>query len=233
MKYIVKTTEPISLTTYRISTPNPNFNSCDKDAIRLSLIKEQGAICAYCMQRISDRWDSKLKKFKTEIEHYKSQDTYDGTNGLPDLRLNYTNMLGVCNGNAGNPVHKQHCDKSKDFLKNKDYLPLTIDPLNKNCERLIEYTASGKISSKNPTINHDLNVVLNLNEENLVKNRKKAIDFAVQSIISSISKHKKDKSWTKSIILQEKKKWEFLNNSAYTPFCQAVINYLDKRLNRI
>jgi len=110
MKHIVKSSEPMSLTTYS-STPNANFDDCNKEDIRKSLLQEQGALCAYCMQRISNEWDSKLRKFKAEIEHYKSQDEY------PVLNLKYSNMLGVCNGNAGNPIHKQHCDKSKD-LKN-------------------------------------------------------------------------------------------------------------------
>ncbi len=231
MKHIIKTAEPVSLTTYR-STPNANFDDCNKEDIRLSLINEQGAICAYCMQRISNQWESKLRKFKTEIEHYKSQDVYNGENGFPDLRLNYTNMLGVCNGNAGKPIHKQHCDKSKDFEANKQYLPLTINPLNLNCQELIEYKASGKISSKNPTINRDLNIVLNLNEEDLVKNRKKAIDTAVQSIMTKIPRNRRANDWNKSVIREEKEKWITLYNSGYNQFCQAVIFYLDKKINR-
>jgi len=225
MKHIIKTAEPVSLTTYR-STPNANFDGCNKEDIRLSLINEQGAICAYCMQRISNQWNNKLRKFKTEIEHYKSQDVY------PDLSLNYTNMLGVCNGNAGKPIHKQHCDKSKDFEKNKKYLPLTINPLNPNCQELIEYKASGKITSKNEIINRDLNIVLNLNEEDLVKNRKKAIDLAVQSIKNAIPKNRKNQDWNKADIKKEKDKWKMLYNSEYQPFCQAVIYYLDKRLKK-
>ncbi len=73
MKHIVKNTEPQSLKTYR-STPNASFNDSNKEDIRKSLIEEQGAICAYCMKRISNKWNAKLQKPFTEIEHYKSQD---------------------------------------------------------------------------------------------------------------------------------------------------------------
>jgi uncharacterized protein (TIGR02646 family) len=232
MKHIIKTKEPVSLSTYR-STPNANFDGCDKESIRLSLIKEQGALCAYCMQRISNEWNIVLKKFKTEIEHYKSQDVYNGENGNPDLRLNYSNMLGVCNGNAGEPSHKQHCDKSKDSEVNKTYLPLIINPLNRNCLDLIEYNASGIISAKDPRINLELNTILNLNEQNLVRNRKSAIDIAVQSINSKNSKIQKANDWKKAAINKEIDKWSTLYESGYSPFCQAVIFYLVKRLNKI
>jgi len=224
MKHIVKTTEPVSLTTHR-STPNANFDDCNKEDIRLSLINEQGAICAYCMQRISNDWNNNLGKPKTEIEHYKSQDEY------PELSLKYSNMLGVCNGNAGMTPRKQHCDKSKDLEKNKQYLPLTINPQNPNCERLIEYKASGLISSKNEIVNRDLNIILNLNEPDFVKNRKKAIDLAVQSIKNSIPEKRKNQSWNKADIRKEKDKWKMLYNSEFRPYCQAVISYLEKCLN--
>jgi uncharacterized protein (TIGR02646 family) len=225
MKHIVKNSEPISLTKYR-STPNANFESCNKEDIRMSLIQEQGAICAYCMQRISLEWDKKLDKPKAEIEHFKSQ------NEFPELSLKYSNMLGVCNGNAGKPTHKQHCDKSKDSNRNKQFLPVTINPLIVDCEKKIEYKKNGKIFSKNEIINRDLDIVLNLNEPNLVKNRQNAIDFAVQSIISSIPKNRKDQTWNKADIKKELVKWKTLYNSEYLPFCQAVIYFLEKEINR-
>jgi len=105
MKYINKKHEPDSLTAYR-PTPNSNFNDCNKEDIRTLLLKEQGYICAYCMKRIDNKWNTKLKKFNTEIEHYKSQDVYNGKKGKPNLTLNYNNMLAVCNGNAGMPKSK-------------------------------------------------------------------------------------------------------------------------------
>lgn len=236
MKYILKGNEPRSLTTYR-STPNASFEGCNKATIRLSLIEEQGAICAYCMQRISNKRNSKLSKPCTEIEHYKSQDVFNGTNGKPDLRLNYNNMLGVCNGNAGFPIHKQHCDKSKDFKKNKVYLPLTIDPLHPNCEKLIHFKGNGKIFSKNEVIHRDIDLVLNLNESSLVNNRKIAIDMAILAIKSKQKRRQKSNQtesdgWRIAAINQELAKWKQLNKKGYNPFCQAVIYYLEKKLKQ-
>jgi len=228
MKHIVKNKEPQSLKTYR-STPNASFNGCNKEDIRKSLIEEQGAICAYCMKRIRNKWNLKLQKPFTEIEHYKSQDIYNGIDGKPDLRLNYTNMLGVCNGNARNPKHKLHCDKSKDLEKNKPLLPLSIDPLNPNCEQLIEFRGNGKAVSKNPTIHSEINDVLNLNEENLVKNRTVAINTAIESINK---KRGANKEWRRSDINAEIKAWKKRYKSGYRPYCRAVISYLEKRLSR-
>jgi len=218
MKYIKKNNEPVSLKNY-CSTPNAFFEGCNKKEIRKSLIKEQGAICAYCMQRISEEWIEELSKFKTEIEHYKAQKFY------PDLRLTYLNMLGVVNGNAGNGKHKFHCDKSKANSS------LTINPLNKNCETLIKFRANGKVYSDDKQINSEIKDILNLNEDSLVKQRREAIIFAIQSI-NKIQKKKKGESWSTSIIEKEKQKWEERYEKGYRPFCQAVIQYLDKKLNR-
>ncbi len=228
MKYISKSKEPKSLTEYR-STPNASFDNCNKEDIRLSLLKEQGYICAYCMDRINDNWNKDLRKYNTEIEHYKSQDVYNGKNGKPDLRLNYNNMLAVCNGNAGMPKYKQHCDKSKDLSSNKQYLPLTINPLDKKCEKLVKFLASGKISSENEEIKRDLVVVLNLNERELVKARKIAIDEA----IGNLDNKNKKRKWSLASIKTERKKWANLNDVGYEPYCQAVINYLDRKIQKI
>lgn len=229
MKFIQKKNEPNSLIECR-STPYASFDNCNKEDIRVSLIKEQGAICAYCMKRISAEWNSELNKYNTEIEHYKSQDVYNGKKGKPDLRLNYNNMLGVCNGNAGFSKHKQHCDKSKDFKGNKKFLPLTINPLNLNCEKLIEFKGNGKITSKDETINRDIQIVLNLNEQQLVKNRKVVIDTAIQSLNEG---GKKKNTWNISSIKNELKKWKKLDERGnYQEYCQAVVYILERRLNK-
>jgi hypothetical protein len=43
----------------------------DKDVLRLSLLEEQGYICAYCMRRIENN------PLKTKIEHWKSREVYN------------------------------------------------------------------------------------------------------------------------------------------------------------
>lgn len=56
MKYIKKGKPPKSLIDYK-RTPDATYEGCNKDDIRICLIAEQGAICAYCMGRISRERD--------------------------------------------------------------------------------------------------------------------------------------------------------------------------------
>jgi len=144
MKYIEKkmNNEPRSLRTYR-STPGAAYDSCNKTDIREALLNEQGYLCAYCMRRIKSK--------TTDIEHYLAQ------SNDPKLKLNYRNMLGVCNVSEGMPSKEQHCDKSRGNQI------LSINPLGKGCENEIKYGSDGEIYSGNSSVNHDLNIKLNLN----------------------------------------------------------------------
>lgn len=143
MKFIEKNAEPPELIEHR-ATPGADFDGSPKSEIRKSLIKEQKGICAYCLSRITEEWVLALNKYKTEIEHYRSQESN------PELSMSYNNMLGVCNGNDGQGQHKLHCDKSKDLKNNKASLPLTLNPLDRNCEQSILYTRQGLIDSHTP-----------------------------------------------------------------------------------
>jgi len=75
MKYIQKGKPPKALTKYKDTTPGATFESAPKAEIRAELLNEQGWLCAYCMRRISDKYNPKLAKYKTEIEHFKSMAT--------------------------------------------------------------------------------------------------------------------------------------------------------------
>lgn len=116
MKRIIKGKETLSLVEHRLKPFADYDNYSEKDELRVSLLTEQGHICCYCMQRISD---SRMK-----IEHWKSQDDY------PELQLDYNNLLGACQGGEGSPKHLQHCDTRKGNTE------ITINPLDtiKNCE---------------------------------------------------------------------------------------------------
>lgn len=221
MKHIIKKreNEPSSLIEYR-STPNANYDDCNKEDIRLALLKEQGYICAYCMQRINNRRNKNGEPLTT-IEHYKAQ-SHD-----ENLRLNYFNMLGVCRGNEGQPRRLQHCDSSRGNI------PLKINPLDKNCESLVKYSSSGDIYSEHEIIDNDLQNTLNLNQKWLVEGRKNAIDLAIQTLQHKYKK-KQGQGWSRSDLIKEIKTWESRNSDTqFQPFCQAVIYYLKKKLSRI
>ncbi|HUW07262.1 MAG TPA: hypothetical protein VMW01_13475 [Williamwhitmania sp.] len=98
---IVKIKEPKELFAYRLQ-PNAEYDGANftpvKDAIRQSLLEEQGYICAYCMQRIQN------DRTKMKVEHWQSQSK------TPALQLDYKNMLAVCLGNQSYSYNNTHCD---------------------------------------------------------------------------------------------------------------------------
>jgi uncharacterized protein (TIGR02646 family) len=159
VRQIVKLLEPESLTAHR-QTPHSDFdNYLDKDALRATLVSEQGALCCYCMKRI--HVDGSLMK----IEHWRSQDNY------PQEQLTYSNLLGGCKGGEGNPLDFQHCDTRKG---NAD---LQWNPANSahHIETRISYGLDGTISSDDHIFNDQLNSVLNLNLPLIKNNRKGAL----------------------------------------------------------
>lgn len=205
MKFIQKQKEPSSLTQHRASSHANYVNYPKKDDLRKALLSEQGNICCYCMQRI--------KEDKMKIEHWKSQSNY------PQLQLIYNNLMGVCRGNEGQPKKLQHCDTSK-----ADY-QITINPTHINCEQLTRFSISGEIISDNEDIQKDLNIVLKLNTQILVKNRQFVLDEALRDFYQRYPKG----TWTKAIIQREINKWI---NPPYREYCQIVIFYLRKKLSK-
>ncbi len=88
--------------------------------LREQLVKEQGYICCYCQQRI-DIKEGEVPKMK--LEHFKPKDIYDGTqkdadgNTLPNLSLDYNNMLAACKGYANEETHCDSCKSGKELQK--------------------------------------------------------------------------------------------------------------------
>ncbi len=219
MKYIAKdiSNEPRSLKEHR-STPGASYDDCNKRDIRQALLKEQGYICAYCMQRINEEYDERGYQINSNaaprIEHYEAQSSPTGE----DLRMNFLNMLAVCTGDRGFADDLLHCDKSRGNV------PLTIDPRQESCERYIRYRGNGEIYSDRHDIEQDLHKTLNLNTPYLKNGRKSAINLAINNL-------KKD--YSKSSIKKALKKWEQINKKgAFQPFCQAAIYYLSKKLQK-
>jgi len=210
MKYIRKGKEPDSLTQHRAKGNLSYDDYREKDELRECLVKEQGYICCYCMQRI------KPHREKMRIEHWHPQSK------PPDKQLDYRNMLGACTGNEGKPKVLHHCDKSRGEKT------LTINPTNESCETLIKFSVSGKISSDNEQVNKDLNETLNLNMESLIKIRKLVLDEAIKNF----QKKHPVSQWTKEILEREISRWSSSSHGAYKPYCQIVIYYFQKKLSR-
>lgn len=222
MRQIIKGQIPPSLSEYK-RTPNATYDGFSaKNDVRDALIQEQKGLCAYCSGRIANIWNADLNDYKTTIEHYKSRTDF------PNLQLEYSNMLGVCNGTiSGNSKNILHCDKKRGSKI------LTINPLSKNGELQIKYSLNGIISSENDAIQHDIDVNLNLNVRHLVQNRKMLIDTANQRMKSNYPK-KTNEFWTKAEIEKEIRYWNETNQKGnLRPFCQSAIAYLQNKLRRI
>ncbi len=124
-------------------------------------------------------------------------------------------------GNEGHPKHLQHCDTQKGDEN------ITINPTNENCESLIKFSSFGEISSDDEQLSKNMNEILNLNLETLRKNREAVLDEAIKSF-----QKKHPGQWTKEVLEREISRWSSLSNGAYTPYCQIVVYYFQKKLSR-
>lgn len=156
-----------------------------KEALRTSLVEEQGEICAYCMRRIKN--DS-----TTKIEHYTPRDS--------ENELDYNNLLAVCSGNMGQPYNLQTCDTRKGNI------PIYINPQQKSHIMKIKYRKDGTIESSDPKANRDINEILNLNCEYgyLKRNRKQAYD----QLIFLLSSTHSNKAETRRTLLKLRNRYQ-------------------------
>ena len=103
-------------------------------ATKESLIKEQGAICCYCEQRIEGS--------SSHVEHFRGKARH------PQKVFDYTNLHASCNGSA-NTV--DHCCGHKRAEQGNPDLP--ISPLDTDCESRFRYTGLGKME---PAVDDDV-----------------------------------------------------------------------------
>ena len=214
MRNIQKQSEPISLTRHRCRSNSNYGNYAEKDDLRTSLVSEQRGICCYCMRRIYPT----LEKMK--IEHCQSQ----SPNKFPAKQLDYTNLLGACLGGLGKPRRDQHCDTRKG---DDD---ISFNPANSkhDVERLFKFPGTGRIEAINANdkqLQSEIDEVLNLNHSILVDNRKAVID----SFTEFLRREKvRDVDLPKYLAT-----WEGKNGGELEPFCQVVVYYLRKKIDRM
>lgn len=215
MRTITKSQEPQSLIEHR-ATPNATYDGYkEKDDLRTVMVRDQGAICCYCMARI------RPTRAVMKIEHFRCQTNH------PDLELNFNNLFAACLGNPGQSPNKQHCDTRKGsstFSRELINTPYRL-------EELVHYRSNGEIFAKDPDLDRDLNEVLNLNFGRLVENRKAALD-AFRIYLNT--KKNKGKQLTRPAIEALIQRWNGTGQEGITlePYCQVVVYWLRKRLNR-
>ena len=208
MREIAKGKEPLSLTQHR-STPHADYeNYLEKDMLRECLVDEQRGICCYCLSRIrATADDMKIEHWHSQAEHTTEQ-------------LDYSNLLGACMGNEGQPRSDQFCDTYKG---DKHLSRNPANPMHR-VEDLIRFEPNGRISSSDPGFDSELNSVLNLNVAFLVNNRKAAL----KAFIQTLQKREKIPRGTWQRLLRE---WNGESSVSYLrPFCNVIVYWLRKRL---
>lgn len=210
MKKIIKGTEPNSLTAYRSSISASNMKNKTiyedyrkKDVLRRQLLDEQGYICCYCMSRIGER--------NSKIEHFKPQSKFR------KFQIAYSNLFIACKGGDG--TQERFCDTKKDNQELN-----CIDLLSENN---IKFFINGKISSESTTqkimsdLTKEMNEVLNLNSEILVKNRKQTYDDFKNNMKSK---------WTKSKLQKAINGYKNKQDGKYAPYSEMMVYLLSKKL---
>jgi uncharacterized protein (TIGR02646 family) len=187
----------------------------DKDLLRLSLLKEQGYICAYCMRRLENN------PLRTKIEHWKTREDYNAESDFEGT-LDYNNLLAVCDGKTFDFLH---CD-SKRAQENPK---LTVNPIDKLLIAQITYLKNGKIESLNEAIQKDLEEHLNLNCQILQDNRKKILN----DIQKAFDIRCKGKNYEQSEAIKKKIVQYFIEkkrDAYFEPYCAIVIFIYKKYL---
>ncbi len=212
MRAIAKGAEPVELGRYR-AVPGAVYDGGDftpvKDAIREALLKEQGGLCAYCMQRI--------RAGTMRVEHWHCRRRYG------QETLDYRNMLGCCPGNEGQPWDSQHCDSRKG---NND---ISLNPANKahHDHMRIRYAGDGTIRSEEPQFDREINNVLNLNWYRLKQNRRAVVESVIQALSRKPGTRKRGE------VQRLIDRWNMPETEGLLrEYCDVAVYFLTKRLIR-
>lgn len=213
MIYISKGKEPASLTEYRKEKFAYYDGYKDKGDIRNALLKEQGYLCAYCMRRIS--------REKMKIEHWYPEEELSNSE-----RLDYSNMLGCCEGHlAGGKFREDTCDTHKKSTIIK------INPTKQKHIDQISYKHSGEIYSSNSEFQQDLDVTLNLNcDRHLLTENRKAVLDEVKRMLATMQKNG---LWNRKLL--EKVYLSYSSADAdgmKKEYAGIVLWYIGKKLNK-
>lgn len=166
MRLIKKSSpEPSVLLEYRKTSGNSghwnDLPTTEKDVVRERLLEDQGYLCCYCMRRID--------MAGMKVEHFLPR---GGPDGDPRREIDWSNLLGACDGNEGQRRSEQTCDTRKGSKK------LVLDPREAKHMQKVRYLADGilKVGRNDHELQKDVDEILNLNSKVLVRSRKNALD---------------------------------------------------------
>ena len=200
-------------------------NEFPKNEVKNILLHEQHGICAYCMKRI--RMDS-----HSRVEHLVP------LSKNKDKAIDYTNMLGVCDGREKITEDYGHilcCDAHKKETE------ISISPLDKFQMDKIAYDKDGKIYTEpyDEDMERDINEVLLLNgiqkkdgtvrdtSTELLKGRKDAYDRA-RKMMDALNRKGKCNSVTLEKIMDG-----LYNSDNREEYVGVKLYYFKKRYNSL
>jgi len=213
MKYIQKSAEPTSLSTWRIKqgTKIPTWKSFGRSGVKSQLLeillKEQGYICCYCGVAID--------KGSCHIEHFKPQ-------GIDEtVRFDYSNLIVSCQGEDQQPRVPVHCGHQKDNWYDEKLL---VSPLIANCREFFKYSTAGEIL---PTEEPSKKVAaettiekLALNIPKLQRMRQAAIDAELELLADEDFNEEEIRNIIKDYL-------ELNDDGKYQQFCATIVHILE------
>lgn len=225
MKQILKSnTEPQALVDFRDDSNGLNytwacFQNPYKNEYKTYLLKEQGHICAYCMQRIS------MDNMK--IEHLNPR--HNCKTEVEILRDN--NMVAVCKGITD---AEHHCDTRRGNLKpHLQALSILPTQSNPSCEDLTLFV-SGDFKAKygNSMIEDDINTKLNLNCNALKTARNSTEQGFIEGLITKAFDNGFE--WTLELLNDELNKilqiGVDIEQRRFNEFCLIEANILNQKI---
>lgn len=167
MRHITKGAEPPRLVAEKKKRGGTydGLSAACKSEIRQALLRDQGWLCCYCMQRIGDDWKA------MKIEHFRSQAAH------PELQVAWSNLLAACLGGEGLSRADQHCDTRKGERA------ITLDPTSSTVTSQIRYLRDGLIAGSTAAATQEVNSVLGLNHELLRRNRRARLDGMINAMM--------------------------------------------------
>ena len=166
MRRIVKQREPAELIAHRNTQVGVDYDNAPKEPMRKALLAEQEGLCAYCMKQI----DVGAMK----IEHHTAQ-TVDATGAL-----DWSNLLGVCEGGAKGPRTLQTCDTRKGNAA------LSLNPTYERIERQVTYNTNGALVASNASEQHEADVILGLNTADPRRARESTLDAFLNVVRAAV-----------------------------------------------
>ena len=159
---------------------------------------------------------SRISETKSKIEHFKAQSLFR------DLEIDYGNLFVACKGGEG--TKERCCDTQKGNR------PLESVDFSLKIENKIKYSKKGHISSMATTkkemslLTKEMNEVLNLNSNLLVKNRKQTYEEFKSRIRGK---------WNKSNIQKAINYYKNKHNGKYAPYSEMMVYLLRQKLKAL